>query len=201
MTKKKLIWITGGMASGKSTLRSQLLDLLKKYDGKLIKEPGLEYTDYGNVAAVGDCTKKNQCNGLDSSFGRLKKEGALATTEFCIKNYNITILEGAQTSAQWVLPLCEMCLKHNCRFYLVHLDLRYWENYQRLRTRLLASGKTEKDISDDKLESIRGKNNQARLIDEKCTLTGFVKVIKLNTEDMSTEDKLYNVINGTKLKI
>ena len=94
MAKKKLIWITGGMASGKSTLRSQLLDLLKQNDGKLIKEPGLEYTDYGNVAAVGDCTKTNQCNGLDTSFGRLKKEGALKTTEYCIEHYDITILEG-----------------------------------------------------------------------------------------------------------
>lgn len=201
MAKKKLIWITGGMASGKSTLRSQLLNLLKQHDGKLIKEPGLEYTDYGNVAAVGDCTKTNQCNGLDTSFSRLKKEGALATTEHCIKNYDVTILEGAQTSAQWVLPLCEMCLKHDCKFYLVHLDLRYWENYQRLRTRLLASGKTDKDITDDKLDSVRGKNNQSRLINEKCTLTGFVKVIRLNTEDMSTEEKIMNVINGTKLKI
>ena len=201
MAKKKLIWITGGMASGKSTLRQQLIDLLKDHDGKLIQEPGLEYTDYGSVAAVGNCVKTNQCNGLDSSFSRLKKEGALATTEHCIENYNITILEGAQTSAQWVLPLCEMCLKHNCRFYLVHLDLRYWENYRRLSQRLLASGKTDLDITDDKLDSVRGKNNQARLINEKCTLSGFVKVIRLNTEGMSTEDKLMEVINRTKLKI
>ena len=95
----------------------------------------------------------------------------------------------------------EMCLKHNCRFYLVHLDLRYWENYRRLSQRLLASGKTDLDITDDKLDSVRGKNNQARLINEKCTLSGFVKVIRLNTEGMSTEDKLMEVINRTTLII
>lgn len=201
MAKKKLIWITGGMASGKSTLRNQLIELLKDHKGKLIQEPGLEYTDYGDIAAVGNCVKSNQCNGLDSSFNRLKKEGAIATTEHCIKNFKVTILEGAQTSAQWVLPLCEMCLRHNCKFYLVHLDLRYWENYRRLSQRLLASGKTDLDITDDKLDSVRGKNNQARLINEKCTLSGFVKVIRLNTEGMSTEDKLIEVINKTKLKI
>lgn len=198
---KKLIWITGGMASGKSTLRTHLIELLKTHKGKLIQEPGLEYTDYGKVAAIGDCTKKNQCNGLDSSFGRLKKEGALATTEFCIKNFDVVILEGAQTSAQWVLPLMEMCYNNRCKFFLIHLDLRYWENYNRLRTRLLASGKTEKDITDDKLDSVRGKINQGRLIASQCEKAGWGKVIKLNTEDMSTEEKLMTVIKEVKLKI
>ena len=198
---KKLIWITGGMASGKSTLRTQLIELLKQHDGKLIQEPGLEFTDYGNVAAVGNCTRTNQCNGLDSSFGRLKKDGALHTTEYCIENYDITILEGAQTSAQWVFPIIEMCFKNRCKFFLVHLDLRYWENYQRLRTRLLASGKTEKDITDNKLDSVRGKINQARLIASQCEKAGWGKVIKLNTEDMSTEEKLMTVIKEVKLKI
>ena len=42
---KRLIWILGGMASGKSTLRDGLIRELKTSEPKLVKEEGVEYVD------------------------------------------------------------------------------------------------------------------------------------------------------------
>lgn len=193
--KKLLIWIVGGMASGKSTLRDAMINLLKTSDGVLHSDDKYEYVDYGRIAVVGNSLKTNQCNGLDSSFGKLKKDGALMNTEHCIKNYGITLLEGSQTSAQWVFPLCEMCINHNAEFVLVHLNLRLWENFKRLRNRIVSSGKTESDITDNKIKSVAGKNSQAELICGKCKQTEFVNVICIDTEGMNSDDILLEVFS------
>lgn len=198
---KKLIWIVGGMASGKSTLRDQLIELLKTDAPKLISTTEFEFVDYGSLASIGNCLSNAKCNGLDGSFGKLKKDGAIKNVEYCVKNFEITLLEGSQTSAQWILPLCEICLKYECEFYLIHLDLRLWENYQRLRKRILDSGKTELDITDSKLDSIRAKNNQAKFISDQCNKTEFVNVVKINTEGMSFQDKMNEVLNKTGIKV
>ena len=193
--KKKLIWIVGGMASGKSTLRNKFIELIKSKEGSLISDERFEFVDYGSLAVVGNCLRSNQCNGLDSSFGKLKKEGAIDSVRHCVENYWMTIVEGSQTSAQWVLPLCEICINNNADFYLVHLNIRLWENFMRLRKRIIDSGKSESDISDNKLRSVAGKNSQAELICSQCKKTGFVKVICINTEGMNSDDVVKNVLN------
>lgn len=192
---KKLIWIVGGMASGKSTLRDGLIEHFQTHAPELVQNERQEYVDAGRIASLGDCLRPNQCNGLDSSFARLKKDGALANARYLIQHHDITLIEGSQTSAQWILPLCEYCLDENCRFILIHLNLRLWENFQRLRVRILASGKTERDITDEKLKSVAAKNSQADFIARQCEKTEFVKVIRLYTEGMTPEDVLRNALS------
>lgn len=199
MDSKKIIWIVGGMASGKSTLRNQLIEYLSTNTLKLISTDALEYVDGGKVAAIGNCLKENQCDGLDSSFGKLKKDGAIRNVEHCVKHHEITLIEGSQTSAQWIIPLCEICLNYDCEFILIHLNLRLWENYQRLRKRILESGKTERDITDSKLDSIRAKNSQARFISEQCLKTEFAKVVTIDTEGMNPQETLKAVLKKIKL--
>lgn len=194
MDSKKLIWIVGGMASGKSTLRDHLIENLSTRTPKLISNDFQEYVDCGKLAALGNCLKSNQCNGLDSSFGKLKKDGAIRNVEYCVKNFQTTLVEGSQTSAQWIIPLCEICLKYDCEFVLIHLDLRLWENYKRLVNRLLTSGKTEEDVTDSKLDSIRAKNSQAKFISLQCRKTEFVKVISVNTEGLTAKQTLKQIL-------
>lgn len=201
MARKKLIWIIGATASGKSTLRRSLVDILRKSEGKIISVPNMEYTDYGNVAVLGKCKKDGVCDGLDSSFGRLKKDGCMNTVEECIKSHDYTFIEGIMATGQWILPLCEFCFKYDCNFYLIHIDLRYWENYKRLVKRVIERGGTEKDIKDSMLDSVRGKSVQMRNLFNKCKDLGFIKTLQINTEDMSNEDKMLRVINFLKLKI
>lgn len=105
-SKNKIVWIMGGMASGKSTLRRALCYCL---GGEKRIDDELHITEYGDdVVCIGACKTgiedNFRCDGLDSSFGKLKKDGALSVTEHCIKNYKVTILEGSQTSGKWVEP-------------------------------------------------------------------------------------------------
>lgn len=192
---KKLIWIVGGMASGKSTLRDGLIERFATAEPHLVANERQEYVDAGRIASLGDCLRANQCNGLDSSFNRLKKDGALRNAQYLIQHFDITLIEGSQTSAQWILPLCEYCIENDCKFILIHLNLRLWENFLRLRTRLLTSGKTERDITDEKLKSVAAKNSQAEFITKQCEKTEFVKVIRLDTEGMTTDDVLRKTLS------
>lgn len=199
MARKKLIWIIGATASGKSTLRRSLVDILGKNEGKIISVPDMEYTDYGNAAVLGKCKPDGVCDGLDTSFSRLKKDGCMRTVEECIKSHDYTFIEGAMATGQWILPLCEMCLKYDCNFYLIHLDMRYWENYKRLVKRVLERGGTEDDIKDSMLDSVRGKSVQMKNLYKKCVQTGFIKCLQLNAEVLELEEKVRMSLKFLKL--
>lgn len=199
MARKKLIWIIGATASGKSTLRRHLVDILRKKDGEIISIPDMEYTDYGNVGVLGKCKSDGVCDGLDVSFNHMRKEGCMKTVEHCIKNYDYTFIEGTMATGQWILPLCEMCLKYDCKFYLIHLDMRYWENYKRLVKRVLERGGSEEDIKDSMLESVRGKSVQMKNLYKKCVQTGFIRCLQINAEEDDIEVKIKLALKFLKL--
>lgn len=199
MARKKLIWIIGATASGKSTLRRSIVDILGKSEGKIISVPDMEYTDYGNAAVLGKCKPDGVCDGLDISFNHMRKEGCMRTVEECIKNHDYTFIEGTMATGQWILPLCEMCLKYDCNFYLIHLDMRYWENYKRLVKRVLERGGTEDDIKDSMLDSVRGKSVQMKNLYKKCVQTGFIKCLQLNAEVLELEEKVRMSLKFLKL--
>lgn len=199
MARKKLIWIIGATASGKSTLRRSLVDILGKNEGKIISVPDMEYTDYGNAAVLGKCKPDGVCDGLDISFNHMRKEGCMRTVEECIKTHDYTFIEGTMATGQWILPLCEMCLKYDCNFYLIHLDMRYWENYKRLVKRVLERGGTEDDIKDSMLDSVRGKSVQMKNLYKKCVQTGFIKCLQLNAEVLELEEKVRISLKFLKL--
>ena len=199
MARKKLIWIIGATASGKSTLRRSLVDILGKSEGKIISVPDMEYTDYGNAAVLGKCKPDGVCDGLDISFNHMRKDGCMRTVEKCIKTHDYTFIEGTMATGQWILPLCEMCLKYDCNFYLIHLDMRYWENYKRLVKRVLERGGTEDDIKDSMLDSVRGKSVQMKNLYKKCVQTGFIKCLQLNAEVLELEEKVRMSLKFLKL--
>lgn len=197
MKRKKLIWLIGGMASGKSTVRRALCKVLAESDPVLIEQEGIEYTDFGNIGCVGKCLKEDGCDGLDSSFGRLKKSGGLATTNVCIDKYELTILEGSQTSSEWIKELHDICEKRNCDFYVVLLDCRYWENYLRLKKRIESRGGTEADITDSRIGSVTGKINQFRHVFDKAS--EYAKCIRIDTEGLSIEEEVLQVLTATEI--
>lgn len=182
----------GGMASGKSTLRRALCAVLGTSEPELIATDEVEYTDFGNIACVGKCLKEDGCDGLDSSFGRLKKEGAINTTRKCLELRDIVILEGSQTSGQWIQPLVNMCKEMGVDFYVISLDCRYWANFLRLKQRIEARGGTEKDITDKRIESVMGKINQFRSAFNK--LVPLANCLKIDTEGIELEEKVIKVL-------
>ena len=197
MKRKKLIWLIGGMASGKSTVRRALCKVLSDAEPTLVLGNGIEYTDFDTVGCVGKCMKEDGCDGLDTSFGRLKKVGGLLTTATCIDRYPITILEGSQTSSEWIKELHDMCERRNCDFYIILLDCRYWENYLRLKKRIEARGGSEKDMTDERINSITSKINQFRHIFDKAG--EYAKCTRIDTEGLSVEEEVLQVLNATDI--
>ena len=197
--RKKLYWIMGGMASGKSTLRRALCSVFGTQDAELVQEEGIEYTSFGRVACPGKCIKSDGCDGLDSSFGKLKKEGGIRTTERCVREHEIVVLEGSQTTLQWVKPLVDICSRNNCDFYMVLMDCRLWENYKRLKKRILARGGSDADVTDDRLNSVRAKNNQYKGIFTKSQEVEGINFIRINTEGMEVEEEIMQLIEESRL--
>lgn len=189
----------GGMASGKSTTRRLICELYGDKDGELVEKDGMEYTDFGYVACVGKCLKEEGCDGLDSSFGRIKKDGAIATTRHCIASYPLTILEGSQTSGEWTTVLSEICKKENCEFWVVLLDCRFWVNFQRLLARIESRGGTEADISDQRIQSVISKIRQFRGVFEKAKNVEGVHTLYIDTENSSAAAVVWETIKGVGL--
>lgn len=167
--EKKLVWVMGAMASGKSTQRKLLCERLSDgIEGDLVKKQigdlNVIYTSYGDLVGMPGKASTNQCDGLDSSFGAMKKVGSLKATEICIKKHSITIVEGSQTTFTWVDALAEMCEKHNCEFYIVHLYLDDEIVIDRLVHRNEIKGT---EVTDKKIKNVLAKNNQYFNIYEK----------------------------------
>lgn len=168
--RKKLVWIMGAMASGKSTQRKLLCQRLS--DGaepevtkKVIKEDvQIVYTSFSDIVGMPGKHSTNQCDGLDSSFGIMKKIGALEATEICVKNHEITIVEGSQTTFRWVDHLAEMSQEHDFDFYIVHLNLDDSIVIDRLVHRNEIKGT---EVTDKKIKNVLAKNNQYYNIFEK----------------------------------
>lgn len=196
---KKLIWIIGGMASGKSTIRRLLTSVLANDERVLISGNGIEVTTFGDLCIVGEAKEEGVCDGLDSSFGRLKKDGALNSTEYAIANYDITILEGSQTSGNWIEPLVAMCKKHDCEFHLILMDITLWQNFHRLYQRILKRGGSEEDMTNKRIESVRSKNNQFSNIYEKCLGEEGINCFKLNTIGRTDEEKVLDCLINTNI--
>lgn len=197
---KKLIWIIGGMSSGKSTIRRLLTKVLSNGEMKFLNKEGIEVSSFGNnLGIVGKVGKDHLYDGLDNSFGRLRKEGGLNSTFFSIKKHNITILEGSQTSFEWVKPLSEFCEKNNVEFYLILLEISLFENYKRLLKRIKDRGGDERDMTNKRLESVRAKNIQFERIFLKSLIFNNIIPLKFNTENKSEEEKVLEILKFVKI--
>lgn len=197
---KKLVWIIGGMASGKSTIRRLLTLVLATDEAEFIQTETVEVTGFGKLGVVGEAMENGVCDGLDRSFGRLKKEGGLSSVEYSIKNYEITILEGSQTSGKWIDPLVEMCKKHQCEFHLILMDISLWENYNRLLNRIKTRGGADVDMTDKRLESVRAKNKQFEGVYLKCEKYDSINCIKLSTVNKTDEEKILECLEKIDIK-
>lgn len=180
--RKRIIWLTGGMASGKSTQRRMLCNAFQTEEPKEIKgtENGLNYhyTSFGEVSCIGkvkqvDNGDISMCDGLDSVFGNVKKDGGLYSVKKALQSSTIVVLEGSQTSPSWAELMQKTMKEENAELFLVHLYLSYWENFLRLIKR--QGDKEElkgkaiqpddlhpiyKGITDKNIESLIGKCRQ-----------------------------------------
>lgn len=200
-SRKILIWLMGGMASGKSTVRRALCKALSDKEPLLVLEDGSEYTDFGNVACVGKCLKEDGCDGLDASFSRLKKDGGLHTVEYCIRCHDVTILEGSQTSGEWTKSLSEICKKYDCEFWMVLLDCRYWENYKRLLKRIEGRGGTDADMTDQRISSITSKIRQFRGVYERASNVDGVRRLRIDTEGKDVAEEVFEILSTIDIDI
>lgn len=191
---KKLIWIMGSMSSGKSTLRRNFCNIMHDGESKVLRG-GLNNTPYivtsfGNVGVVGEATETSACDGLDKSFGHLKKDGGLNSVIYSVENFKYTILEGSQTASTWIEELNVIAENYGAEFYAVYLNVTLWQNYKRLLNRIQERGKTETDMTDKRLESVRSKNKQFRGVFDKCSGVSTIKCFELNVGDLIEEETL-----------
>jgi deoxyadenosine/deoxycytidine kinase len=195
---KKLIWIMGSMSSGKSTLRRNFCNVM--YDGKpkvirgVMNNVPYIITEFGEVCIVGEATETSACDGLDKSFGHLKKDGGINSVIYGIKNYEYTILEGSQTASTWIEELNFIAKEYNVEFYAIYLNVTLWQNYKRLLNRIQERGKTEADMTDKRLESVRSKNKQFRGVFDKCSVISSIKSFELAVDDATEEQTLLGLL-------
>lgn len=182
------------MASGKSTIRRLLTTVLSTDTNTLISQGDIEVSSFGILGVVGLVKENGACDGLDSSFGRIKKDGGLKSVDYSIKNHEITILEGSQTSGEWVKPLMEMCKLNHCKFTMILMDVPLWVNYNRLLKRILERGGSESDMTDKRLESVRSKSRQFATIYDKSEIYPEINRHKLNTMNKTDEEKIVEVL-------
>lgn len=152
----------GAMASGKSTQRKLLCERLSDnaepiVTDKKIKDKRIIYTSFSDIVGMPGKASTNQCDGLDSSFGAMKKVGSIEATRICVKKHKITIVEGSQTSFFWIDDLIEMCQRYECDFYVVHLFLSDEVAIQRLYHRNEIKGT---EVNEKKIINVKRKNMQ-----------------------------------------
>lgn len=182
--KKRIIWLTGSMSSGKSTQRRNLCNTF--IDGKIIEHKGtkngMEYhfTSFGSISCLGkvrqiDNGEISPCDGLDSVFGNLKKDGAIATIDLALEQSKIVVIEGSQTSPSWGELMQPILKKHDADLYLIHLYMTYEQNFKRLKERHVAKLNVvgtkitveEHQLTDKQIESLIGKLRQFNACYEK----------------------------------
>lgn len=193
---KHLVWFMGGMACGKSTLRRLMTQVLADKPKTYIIEEGIEVSSFGRLGVPGYVTDNSACDGMDRSFGKLKKEGAIASAKRSILEHEITILEGSQTSIMWMQPMIDFCKENNCKFTVILIDVPLWINYNRLLKRIIKRGGSEADMTDARVENVRSKNKQYGNIFLKCEATGEINCYRLNTLDRTDEEKILDCLQG-----
>ena len=185
--EKRVIWLTASMSVGKSTQRRKLCNALA--NGKMKVHTGEEngktyyFTQFGGVSAIGKVKQEDNgatsaCDGLDSVFGKVKKEGGIYSVDKALQVSEVVVLEGSQTSPSWGELLQPILKKHKAKLYLVHLKLSYWDNFLRLIQRQSEKrGDFHSDdplpviykgITDKNIESLIGKNRQFNNCFDKC---------------------------------
>ena len=167
----------GSMASGKSTQRRLLCKNLSDdpkvdHDGD-VKGINYSFATFGNIAALGKVKENGDgmCDGLDAAFGKIKKEGGELSLRLALRECDVVIIEGSQTSLKWFDFIKPLAAEYKANIYLIHFKLSYDDNLNRLRQRQskkldLAAWEDTK-LSDKNIESIIGKNQQFNNIFDK----------------------------------
>lgn len=181
---KKVIWLTGSMSAGKSTQRRNLCSEFATAD--IAEHTGTEdgkyyhFTSFGVISCIGKVKQTlngdiSMCDGLDSVFGKTKKEGGIYSVHKALECSKIVVLEGSQTSPSWATELQPILKHHKAEMYLVHLHMSYVENIFMLAKRQWDKMKAKdpdadlddaeidnfiQKMTDKNVESLIGKNRQ-----------------------------------------
>jgi thymidylate kinase len=151
---KKIIWIAGGMGSGKSTQRRNICNFFSN-NYKVVKSDDYIFTSFGKLASIGETSESSNCDGLDRSFGKLKKDGAIKSIEVAIKQFDFVIIEGSQTSFNFIEPINKIAKDFNADFYFVHLYLDDDERHRRIHKRSGKDIEKIRTINNDKVKQFK----------------------------------------------
>lgn len=212
---KKLIWLIGGMGSGKSTQRRLLCNAFKETDPKEVNgatKAGVPYmyTSFGqSISCVGKVKQEHNgdismCDGLDSVFGKLKKDGGLQSVDKALEESNIVVFEGSQTSPSWGEILKATVERHDAEFYMVHLYMTFEENFARVRRRqydklkkdggaMFINDHTEHVLTDRVIESLIGKCRQFNNCFDKLSPLLYIRDVKIVCGS-KTEEQVFEEI-------
>lgn len=168
-----LIWICGGMSSGKSTTCRNLLETLGDKDNKKLMSGEFDgvkyfYTKYGSdVCCLGDLND-SQCSGWDRVSSACKTEGLELSMKKAKKECSLVFIESIMSSSKWP----EIFFRNFERTIIVHLDIDFETNVIRLKGRKAKKANFDGDfmhypLTNDNYEFIRKERMQYTNIFEK----------------------------------
>jgi thymidylate kinase len=181
---KKLIWLTGGFGSGKSTMRRMICEFFSK-DYKEIRGEDYIITSYDKAVMIGEVSKTSSCDGLDKSFGKIKKEGALKSIQVAMMTHKYVILEGSQTSSKFIQPINEMCDKFDFEFNFIFLEIDDEIRLKRVHER---SGREIEKMRDANISKHRQFKNIYKKVSEEKLAHKFKEIdVTKSVDDVFTE--------------
>jgi hypothetical protein len=215
---KKLIWLIGGMGSGKSTQRRLLCNAFRETEPKEIKgnltdDAEYMFTSFGKtISCIGKVKQEHNgdismCDGLDSVFGSLKKLGGLHSVDVALQHSDIVVLEGSQTSPSWGELLKSTIERYGAEFHLVHLYMTYEENFNRVRQRqydklkkdggvMFINDHKEHHLTDRVIESLIGKCRQFNNCYDKLFPLTYINKVKILCGNKTEEEVFEDIIQG-----
>lgn len=168
-----IIWIIGGMASGKSTLARSIFFSFFKDGEEAIQNKGQEngvnyiynYSPCKTIAMIGKCSGAAS-TGIDSYMTFLRRQGVELSIRKAASECDIVIVEGAQAALTWK----ETIKSVDENFILFHLKIGFFMNMLRLRKRQATKLAVEEQsvvLTDKNVGSLLDKNKQYRSLFEK----------------------------------
>lgn len=131
-----LVWVNGGISSGKSTTVRNLLESLGDKDdidfvsGKENNVP-FHYTKYGEGVCCLGLLNESQCSGWDRVSSDCKVEGLELSIRKAKEECDLIFIESLMSSSAWP----DIFFRNISKTILIHLDIDFETNVRRLKGR------------------------------------------------------------------
>lgn len=186
-----LIFIIGGMSSGKTTTNRGIVEAFKTQEKELFagEENGVNYaySHFGEmVTSLGDL-RDSQCTGWDSVSTKCKNVGLELSIRKAIEKSEFVVLDSIMSSSVWV----DLIVKNSPNNFLIHLTTSFEENVRRLKKR--QANKVGKEdfldvwLTDNNYEFIRKERMQYTNIFDKFK-DKFSASIRIDSNDKTPSE-------------